>query len=75
MSGLLQRERPSGSYIVETTAQFASVGFLYGYASGAFRESSATSPPGTSKAEMKVANRQVGRVGNDLGLYFFFSCT
>ncbi len=66
MSGLL-RERPSGSYIVETSAQFASVGFLYGYASGTFRESSAASPAGETKAEMKVANRQVGWVGNDLG--------
>ncbi len=62
MSGLL-RERPSGSYIVETSAQFASVGFLYGYASAAFRESATAGPVGATKAEMKVANRQVGGVG------------
>ncbi len=67
MSGLL-RERPSGSYIVETSAQFASVGFLYGYARATFRESAAVSPAGATKAEIAVLNRQVGGVGYDTGL-------
>ncbi len=71
MSGLL-RERPSGSYIVETSAQFASVGFLYGYTSAAFRETAAVGPAGATKAEIKVAHRQVGGVGYGTVLVEFF---